>query len=174
MNIHELSDRLERLESENRRMKRAGFFVIAAALAVALVGAAKPEKIPEVVDARMFRVIDDNGQVRAGMAAKAISYYDENGQGRAYLSANAIGYTDANGKERAAMDANGVWYYDQTGRTRATMNAAGFAYADEKGTTRANLGAFETIDPTSGEKTRYPTGVALFDEAGNKVWRAPE
>ncbi len=46
MNVNELSSRLERLERENRRMKRAGFAVVGVALAVALIGAATPNEIP--------------------------------------------------------------------------------------------------------------------------------
>jgi len=108
------------------------------------------------------------------MTAQAISYYDEKGQGRAYLSADAIGYTDENGRERAAMDARGVWYYDENGRARAAMDSKGMRYADETGTPRAQLGAVDTVDQATGKMSLYPAGVALFDEAGKKVWQAPQ
>lgn len=64
MNANELSSRLQRLERENRRMKRAGFAVVGVALAVALIGAATPNEIPDAIEARAFRVIDTNGKLR--------------------------------------------------------------------------------------------------------------
>ncbi len=77
MNVNELSNRLERLERENRWMKRAGLAVVGVALAVACIGAATPNEIPEVIDARMFRVVDEKGETRVGLSADGIAYFDE-------------------------------------------------------------------------------------------------
>ena len=70
MNVNQLSRRLERLERENRWMKRAGIAVVGIALAVALIGATRPEDIPEMIEAQAFRVIDEDGTQRAFVCQK--------------------------------------------------------------------------------------------------------
>ncbi|MCP4200939.1 MAG: hypothetical protein GY769_03295 [bacterium] len=187
----ELSNRLERLERENRWMRRVGFAVVVVAMAVALIGAAKPEEIPEMIEARMFRVIDEKGSPRAQMDANGLRYADENGKTRAQMNAdgfvnvdengktraqmNADGFVnvDENGKPRAAMTANGLSYADENGKTRAQMNADGFVYADETGKHRAQFGVVEVVTPKTGEESRYPAGMALFDANGKVIWEAP-
>lgn len=100
MNINEVSSRLERLERENCRMKRAGLAVVGLALAVALIGATVPEEIPEVIEAREFRVIDENGQARTELKANSFFYYDENGKLRAAMNGNGFFHNDENGNLR--------------------------------------------------------------------------
>ena len=56
----DIEQRFERLERENQRLKLAGAAVVAVLLAVALVGAVKPQEIPEIIKARAFRVMDEN------------------------------------------------------------------------------------------------------------------
>ena len=151
MNVNELSGRLERLERENRRMKRAGLAVVGIALTVALIGATTPDEIPEVIEARAFRVIDENGNSRVRITAAGIGYLDENGF-RAGITAGHIGYYDENFIERVRIDADGIGYYD------------------ENGLERARLGVVETVAKKADQKSRYPAGVALFDDEGNVIW----
>lgn len=56
-----LEQRIERLERENRRLKLVGGALVAAVVAASPVGAAMPQDIPEVLEARMFRVVDAAG-----------------------------------------------------------------------------------------------------------------
>jgi hypothetical protein len=173
MELSEISARLERLERQNRTMKRAGFGLLAAALAVALIGAATPEEIPEVIEAREFRVIDENGKRRTTISANGFGYHDENGQTRALIDADGFRYGDENGKVRAGMGADGFGYLNANSTIRAMMGAAGFSYADENGQMRALMGVAELVSPETGMESRYPAAVVLFDADGNLIWRAP-
>ncbi len=54
--------RLDRLERENRRLKRAGILVLAVIAAVALMGVHEPPtEIHDVVEAKRFVVRDKSG-----------------------------------------------------------------------------------------------------------------
>ncbi len=82
--ISKLVGRLEKVERQNRRMKRIGIAGILCAGAVFLVGAQgnKPEVLEEV-RAKRFVVIDDEGRERTVMHATAdrsnFAMSDENG-----------------------------------------------------------------------------------------------
>ncbi len=98
-----LEQRVERLERENRRLKLAGGAVVAVLLIVALVGAVMPQGIPEVIDARMFRVVDESGTVRATLGASAIRYFDENSHQHVRMSDEGITYFDEDHNMRATL-----------------------------------------------------------------------
>ena len=66
----EIAGRVQRLERDNRRLKLAGGAMAAVLVAVPLVGAALPAQVPEVIEARAFRVLDENGTQRAGLGAR--------------------------------------------------------------------------------------------------------
>ena len=51
----------------------------------------------DVIDARMFRVIDENGTLRTLMDGKTIAYLDENGVTRAQLYADGFFFSDESG-----------------------------------------------------------------------------
>ena len=51
----------------------------------------------DVIDARMFRVIDENGTLRTLMDGKTITYLDENGVTRAQLYTDGFFLSDENG-----------------------------------------------------------------------------
>ena len=133
MDTQEVTARIERLERENRRLKLAGGAVVAVLLGVALVGAVMPQEIPEVIEARGIRVVDENGTVRAEMLDGGISYYDENGTVRSTVVANGFFYFDENVTTRAAMYADGITYADESGTMRATMNTDGIVLYDTEG-----------------------------------------
>ena len=59
-----LESRVDKLEQDNRRLKLTVGALLLALAAVPLIGAVMPEQIPELIQARQFRVIDENGTVR--------------------------------------------------------------------------------------------------------------
>jgi hypothetical protein len=76
-----LTERVDRLERENRRLKRIG-----AALAVGLLGVmiagARSAAVVDVVEARGFRLVDEHGRHRIAMfmspeGKPAISFFDQ-------------------------------------------------------------------------------------------------
>ena len=169
----DIERRVERLERENRRLKVAGGAVVAVLLTVALVGAVMPQEIPEIIEARGFRVIDADGTMRVLMTAEAILYSDESGQLRVGMTADGIGYGDENGEVRVFMNADAIAYADENGTLRASMTAEGISYFDENDNGRVQLGRAEIVTPSTGAETTYPAAVVLYDAEGNVIWRAP-
>ena len=226
MDAAELSNRLESLERQTRRMKRAGLVVVGVGLAVALIGATTPEEIPEALRARSFYAVDEDGKTgvlisgsgsiwvldekrsvvtspvgiavmlgesqRSSLTAEGITYTDEsgnmrsrmnadgffsadeNGKTRAAVASGGIVYSDENGNVRVGMGASGFSYFDENTKERSSIDADGFHYRDENGKTRAQLGVVETVAQKTGQESRFPAGVALFDDDGNLIWMAPD
>ena len=79
-------ERLEKLERQNHRLKRAGLIVMVLAAATLLIGQAA---LKWKVEAQSFVLKDENGKVRAelGMAGHGplLALYDEDGARRAVL-----------------------------------------------------------------------------------------
>ena len=164
--------RLNKLEQDNRRLKLAGGSLLLMLAAVPLVGSIMPHQIPEVIEAREFRVVGANGTSRAALNADAIVYIDENGQSRAIIDALGIAYLDENGTRRAAMNAYSIGYNAENGRRRSSMDADGLWHFDENGIIRAQMGNTQTLTPATGVVTRTPAQVVLYDAEFNVIWRA--
>ena len=92
-----LESRLSKVEQDNRRLKLTVGALLLALAAVPLVGAVMPEQVQDVIQARKFEVIDENGTRRAG------------------LNATGIGFTDESNNIRAGMNADGIAYFDESG-----------------------------------------------------------
>ena len=89
--------RLDKLERDNRRLKLTVGALLLALAAVPLIGAVMPEQIPDLITAREFQVIDENGTLRALVSDKTIAYLDENRVTRAQFYVDGFFYSDANG-----------------------------------------------------------------------------
>ena len=89
--------RVSKLEQDNRRLKLTVGALLLVLAAVPLIGAVMPDQIQDVVQARKFEVVDENGTERAWMEAEGIAYNDENGNGRARVDADGIRYFDESG-----------------------------------------------------------------------------
>tara|TARA_B100002003_G_C14020695_1_gene492213 strand:- start:211 stop:687 length:477 start_codon:yes stop_codon:yes gene_type:complete len=149
-----LESRLSKVEQDNRRLKLALGALLLALAAVPLVGAVMPEQIPELIQARRFRVIDENGTTRAVMDYDGFYSFDENG------------------KLRAAMDDLSIRYMGENGNGTTDMGAYGFSYYGESGTLRAQLGRVVLKTPATGAETKYPAQVVLYDDDFNVLWSA--
>ena len=73
-----LESRLSKVEQDNRRLKLTVGALLLVLAAVPLIGAVMPEQIPEMIQARAFHVIDENGVDRVRMSDLGIRYLDEN------------------------------------------------------------------------------------------------
>jgi len=166
----EISGRLALVERSMRRYRvaLAAVTVIAvAALAVGspLVGAATA---PEVVQAKRFEVVDDNGRVGAWLAKTgdltSLVFFDKTGNPRASLGNNG--------------DTTYLAFYDNTGKiTRvalsATGNYASLRFNDEAGKMRAVLGNGDFKLATGSTEHREASSLVLLNGQGNVLWKAP-
>ncbi len=111
-----LESRVSKVEQDNRRLKLTVGALLLALAGVACAGAMIPEQIPEVIQARAFEVIDENGVSRAVMGTGGYTYYED--------------YT-----LRAVMNADGFRYYydDVSSSARVAMDADGFVYIEPDG-----------------------------------------
>ena len=92
-----LESRVDKIERDNRRLKLTVGALLLVLAAVPLIGAVMPEQIPELITAREFQVIDENGTLRALVSDKTIAYLDENRVTRAQFYIDGFFYSDANG-----------------------------------------------------------------------------
>ncbi len=170
--LNTLTQRLDRLERENRRLKIAGAVLLLALAAVGVMGQVLPKAVPKVVEAERFVLRDTRGRTRATLDAEgsgtlALSLYDQNGKIRASLAVEADGtprldLVDQNGKQRVALnvvkDASALVLADQNGKGRISLTVLpggrpDLALSDQNGKTRLVLDV-----GTSGPS------VVLYDE----------
>jgi len=153
--------RVEKLERQNRRLKIAGGVILLGIVAACASETVTPpaREAPDVIEARTFAVIDENGTTRAGITSVGIGYHDEMGNLRALISPGGIAYIDENGTTRARIEASGSSYFDESGEIRARIVAGGISYFDEMGEIRARI-----VDDS----------FTYFDEDGELIWQAPQ
>lgn len=87
----DLERRIERLERENRRLKLIGSVVVAILAVAALAGAVAPQEVAEEIEARMFRIVDDDGdplvELSAYSSGSRLVMVDQSGRWRVVLGA---------------------------------------------------------------------------------------
>ena len=81
----------------NRRWKLAAVAVAAVLVAVPLVGAALPQSVPELIEARTFRVLGEQGHVRVHLTDTGLTLFDEQGQVRVNLFDSGLAVFDEEG-----------------------------------------------------------------------------
>jgi len=154
--------RLERLERENRWMRRIGAVAVAVAAAVFLVGQGKAKELPDLV-VRSLTVRDKNGKTRATLDA------DDEG-----VSLRLCGKDTWPSALLAVLADGGAGLVlnDKNSKLRASLLVGGdgsptLLLGDKNGQTRAALGATETETRTA-EST-----LTMYDAKGNVIWQAP-
>ena len=89
MTERDVTQRPDRLERENRRLKGIGAVVLVGLAAMVLMGQDTPGKVAMVVEAEKFVLVDAEGRTRAILGAYGAGHglvlYDPNGQVRAIL-----------------------------------------------------------------------------------------
>jgi len=126
-----LAQRLEKVEQQNRRLKRVGVVVLALAVAGIIMGQAMPGA--RKVEAEEFVLRDAAGNVRAELVAfkdgLALTLLDESGKSRATLAVDKPGprlsLYDENGKPRARLavyeDGPALILLDENGMFRVSL-----------------------------------------------------
>ncbi len=177
------TDRLERLERENRRMKLAGVVALAVIVAVVLMGQATQSKVVKRVEAEEFVLRDSNGKIRARLAmnelgAPSLSLLYTDGTPVAELWGGVIekeahlSFYHQNGRRSAflstARGASALAFIDKDGNFRVTLSIdtdglPAMRLADKNSKVRAGL----TVD-TGGNAT-----LSFSDKADKVIWSAP-
>ncbi len=146
--------RLEKLERQNRWMKRAGAVVLLLAGAAVLMGGQDQPK-GKSAEPEKYVLRDDKGNERAwlGMAkdGPALRFRDEKGKDRVWLGllkdTPGLVFSDDNGKRRAAMSTGkgtvSLVFYDDSEKARAWLviskEAAALHLLGDRGQQHAGL-----------------------------------
>ena len=142
LEIETLARRLDRVERENRRLKRAGVVALAMIAAVILMGQATESKVVKVIEAEKFVLRDGQGRQRAELFA--------------HKDVSGLAFSDQKGRVRIVM---GVDKDSQT-----------FHLMDEKQIPRVSIGLDEKKGSTllmwdSHQKLRLGLGVTILGPA---------
>ncbi|MCK5603498.1 hypothetical protein KAR91_16555 [Candidatus Pacearchaeota archaeon] len=112
-----ITQRLGRLERQNRYMKLAGLAIALLVGVSMLTGAAKKPEIADEIRAKMIVVVDATGKPRIVMAVKSgkigfsgISLYDSKGNARLFIQADdsysSFSLMDSKGEDRLYMSSH--------------------------------------------------------------------
>ena len=185
----EIAGRVQRLERDNRRLKLGAGALVAVLVALPLVAAVLPAQVPEVIEARAFRVLDEQGTIRAGLAARGLGFYDEQGTVRAAVAAGQSGLPSTTSRGRYARPFLKTDWASTTSRGRyarpflktdwasttsrgryATALEDGLGFYDEQGTARVTLradGLLRVRDDQGTPRAVFDAGSLFFnDEQG--------
>jgi len=145
-----LAERLDRLERENRRLKRLVYGALLGIAAVAVMGQA-PSSIVRVFEAEKFVLHGPDGQIRAELGVEtngesALRLYPEKKGGKAELMLAVT----ADGQARLQL-------------------------ADDAGLPRAVMGHVAIVTTATGAVEERPSSsLVLSDKEGKVVWKAPQ
>ena len=198
LTLNTLTQRLDRLERGNRRLKLAVAVLLISLAAVGVMGQVSPKAAPKVIEAERFVLRDTSGKPRATLVVAAdgtsgLSLYDQNGKGRLRLyvdtSGPSLALADQNGKLRATLrlDADGspgLTLFDRGEKLRGglglhTDGSPLLGLLDQSGKLRATLGV-ATSGPSlvlhdENQKYRAVLGhAALKTTAAGTVEQRPE
>lgn len=164
-----ITSRMDRLEKQNRWLKRV-MCVIVAGLGVTLLMAQAAPKA-RVIEAERFVLKDGNGKTRGQW------YVRDNGK-------TVFCQYSKRGKVRNAMiiepdNSPRMYIYDKNEKVRAYLGedysgSPSLGLIDENETLRASLGRIELLKAGSEVGDQLPlSSLVLFDEQGKAVFQAP-
>lgn len=163
--------RLDRLERENRLLKRVGIAALSTIAAVVLMGQALPSSVAKLVEAERFLVRDTAGNPRATLGllpdgSPSLNLIDKDGNIRMAVGMKPEGSPSLN-------------LYDKTQTNRAVLatlpdGSPALVLFNKAGETQALLGSnFPMKMHTEDIMTRPASSLVLFDKDGKVVWKAP-
>jgi len=159
----DINARLEKLERENRRMKKIGIVAIVFTSVLFISGQAKTN---EVVEANEVRVMVASGKIRAKLFSingPQLQFYDEAGTPLVTLSGASVGPT------MLSMFGSGgnllINVDDLRGPSVTVRDQEGYAGV---------LGRSELVVTKTGRKEQTPAAsLVLFDKDKKVLWSAP-
>jgi hypothetical protein len=193
MNSHpsgfaDLQERLLKLETANRRLKRLGTAALIAAVSLVVMGQAPSKK---TVEANEFILRDDSGNIRAKLFVTAktttnmtlpgltepvpvtlnpkpmLALYDQKGQTGGILDDDSISFL----KSHVSIVGGILTMGDQT--AGAVISPYSMGLFDEQGFS-VTLGRSALVTPRTGEtQMRSAASLVMFDKNKNVIWKAP-
>jgi hypothetical protein len=163
--------RLERLERENRWMRRIGVVAVAVAAAVFLVGQGKRKKLPDL-EVRSLTIMDQWGRPRIFLHAT-----------RGSRGSPELSFCGHDGKRRVVLhggeDASGLSLHNQDGKRRAVLATAEdrechLALLTKDGKPGAVLELSELGFTGRSRVLPAMAGLTLWDPKGNIIWQVPK
>ncbi len=155
--IDKLVLRLDRLERENRWLKRIGALMVVGIAAVALMGQATPIKVAKVIEAEEFIIRDKNKQMR--------------------VSISSLGIQVLNAEEVTSVFSDGITLGTRKLQLIVLSNTStgpSISLRDRQGNTRALLGrASLGLTRTGAEIRLAESSLTLFNKKGELIWGAP-
>ncbi len=148
--------RLDRLERENRRLKRIGALVLVGITAMVLMGQAKPSKGAKVIEAEEIIIRDKNKQIR--------------------VSISSLGIHVLNAEEVTSVFSDGITLGTRKLRLMVLSNTStgpSLSLMDRQGNIRAILGASLEMTGPGAVTRKAESSLALFDQKGEVIWKAP-
>jgi hypothetical protein len=162
--------RLERLERENRWMRRTGAVAVAVAAAVFLIGQGRDKELPDL-EVRSLTVKGKDGFTRIRLSTfdgwPFLGLYDKDSRLRAMLASTG---TDG-------MSGLSLFDPDRKRRARLATAADGsplLSLHDKTGRSRAALGVATTVEKKTGAETKTAENtLTMYDAKGKVIWQAP-
>jgi hypothetical protein len=184
----DIDTRLERLESESRRMKKIAAIATICASVLVVSGQTKMAK---TVEATEFRLVDTNGKVRGRLLTNdsgqtLLTLSDSTGQINSSIgtgtsgSSLSLGSADANGSVLLTSASNN-WFpalrmTGSGGKLELYLNGESgpkLAIEDSDGYSSV-LGRSDLIQAKTGKKEQTPAAsLVLFDKEKKVLWSAP-
>ncbi len=149
--------RLDRLEHQNRRLKRIGALVVVGVTALVLMGQAKTSKVAKVIEAEKFILRDTNGEVRVALVTlddgnSALVLFDKGGRMRVRL-------------DTASFGGVGLNLFDKDGKGRAALSLTPIGMPI--------LSLAKRIPERSPRLILNQSSLVLLDKDDKVIWRAP-
>ncbi len=167
--MDKLVQRLDRLERENRRLKRIGALVVVGIAAVVLMGQARLSKVAKVIEAEKFVLRDTSGQIGAILftvdgGSPHLEFRDKKRNLR--ITLGVLG------------DVGHLSLFSENGNSAITLRALPdgsphLQFYDKDGNTRAVLGSTSPRTMSIETKRRPESSLVLFDKKGKVIWKAP-
>lgn len=179
-------ERLEKVEKQNRRMKRAGLAVLLGCVGILTMGRARPS---HTVEADRFLVRDSAGRIRVEIAdsptGPALRFLSSDGKEQASLSGAELsvsGPSTASGRPTLVLTGIGLTLLDTKGNEISlggVLNpdrpelAPGIFVADAQGF-KAALGVGSLVTTETDEThTTSAASLRLFGKDGKVFWSTP-
>jgi hypothetical protein len=136
-----ITDRLGRLEMENRRLKRLGLAALAVMGAALVMGQSSSRR---TVEANEFILRDASGSIRATLKMNKgepwLTLFGSNGKAQATLMSNAVEFADSNGIDRVILGSDAAASVRKVGDQNTVIDQGpGLLLSGPNGTARADL-----------------------------------